>query len=70
MQVPKRVLLLQLFILCSCIFTVVEFNLLKDELLILWDLETEQLEVKVEVLHRLPSGLIVLKMQSFHIGVG
>mmetsp|Transcript_17459 Transcript_17459/g.23554 ORF Transcript_17459/g.23554 Transcript_17459/m.23554 type:complete len:332 (+) Transcript_17459:378-1373(+) len=47
----------------------VKLDLLENEFLVLGNLEAEQLEVKVEVAHWVTSRLIILEVQTLHIGV-
>ena len=47
----------------------VQLDLLKYELLVLRNLQTEKFEVKVEVLDWVSSWLVLFKVQSLHVGV-
>ena len=68
-QVALRVSLLQAFVLVDCLLSMVQPDLFKDELLELWNAETEKLEVKIELVDRFTCRLILFEMQPGHVGM-
>lgn len=59
---PGWVHRLDALVLLDRLLAVVQLNLLKDELLVLWNLQTKQFEVEIEVTNGLAYWLIILKM--------
>ena len=61
-QVALRVSLLQAFVLVDSLLPMVKPDLFKDELLELWNAETEKLEIKVELVDRFTCRLVLFEM--------
>ena len=60
---------LDAFVLLDSLLAVVKLNLFEDELFVLRNFQTKQFEVEIEVTDRSASWLIILKMQSLHVGM-
>ena len=58
---------LDAFVLLNSLLAVVKLNFLKNELLVLWNFQAKQFEVKIKVADRSASRLIILKMQPLHV---
>ena len=56
-------------VISRCFITVIQLDLFEDQLLVLWDLQTEKLEIKIEIADRVASWLIIFKVKSFHVRV-
>ena len=69
MQHTMRVLSLITLVFGVCLVAVVKLDFFKDQLLVLRDLQTEKLEIKIEITDRVTSGLIVFEVKALHVGV-
>lgn len=63
------VLALDAFILFVRLIAMVQFDLLVDEFLVLWDFKTKQFEIEIKIADRVARWLVILKVQSLHIWV-
>jgi len=54
-------------VISRCLIAVIELDFFKDQFLVLGDLQTEQLEIKIEITDWVASWLIILKVKSLHV---
>ena len=69
MQHTMRVIGLITLVFSVCIVAVVKLDFFEDQLFVLGDLQTEKLEIKIEITDRVTSGLIVFEVKALHVRV-
>ena len=69
MEVTLWKSLLDAFVFLDRLLAVVKLNFLENELFVLWNFQAKQFEVEIKVTDRSAGWLIILKMQSLHVGM-